>query len=121
MILANVVGNLGKDSEIRSLDTGSVTNFSIASTDYNRKTNRKDTTWIDCSMWGKRGESLSPYLKKGQKVSVSGRLTIDSYTSNKDGEVRFSTKINVDQIELCGGVKSEGYKDDDLPLPDDWN
>ena len=78
MIIANVIGNLGRAAEQKSLDNGSVTNFSIASTDYNSKTQGKDTTWVECSMWGKRGESLSQYLVKGQKVAVSGKLSVES-------------------------------------------
>lgn len=113
MIIANVIGNLGRAAEQKSLDNGSVTNFSIASTDYNSKTQGKDTTWVECSMWGKRGESLSQYLVKGQKVAVSGKLSVESYTK-KDGEIGFSTKLNVDQIELCG-KKSDNANDEDIP------
>jgi single-stranded DNA-binding protein len=94
MIIANVIGNLGRAAEQKSLDNGSVTNFSIASTDYNSKTKSK-------------------YLVKGQKVAVSGKLSVESYTK-KDGEIGFSTKLNVDQIELCGG-KSDNANDEDIP------
>ena len=115
MIISNIVGNLGKDAELKDTDKTSVTNFSIATRDYNYKTKEKETAWVDCSLWGKRGESLVNLLKKGTKVAVNGRLSIESYTSRNDGEVRFSIKMNVDHIELCS---SKSDNSEDVPWDD---
>lgn len=79
-----VVGNLGKDPEMRYLASGqAVTNFNVA-------TNRqytgadgqpvKETTWFRVSVWGKHAEACNTYLKKGSKVLVEGRLNPDPET-----------------------------------------
>ena len=106
MIIASVVGNLGRDAELKNLDNGTVSNFSVASGAYNYKTKEKETTWVECSLWGKKAQSLNEYLKQGAKVHVSGELSFESYTSKKDGEVRFSKRLNVDNIELCGSKQN---------------
>ena len=115
MIISNIVGNLGKDAELKDTDKTSVTNFSIATRDYNYKTKEKETIWVDCSLWGKRGESLVNSLKKGTKVAVNGRLSIESYTSRNDGEVRFSIKMNVDHIDLCNSKSDNSDNSEDVP------
>mgnify|MGYP003131569384 FL=1 len=113
MIIATLGGNLGRDAEQKSVGSTNVTNFSIASTDYNAKTKEKETVWVNCALWGARGDSLAQYLTKGSKVLVTGKLQQDTYTAKDTGEPKTSLKITVDQIELMGSVKGE----DDIPDP----
>jgi|TARA_R100001163_G_C5005984_1_gene153506 single-strand DNA-binding protein len=113
MIIATLGGNLGGDAEQKSVGSTNVTNFSIASTDYNSKTQENETIWVNCALWGARGDSLVQYLTKGSKVMVSGKLSQDTYTAKSTGEPKTSLKITVDQIQLMG---SKG-KDEDVPDP----
>jgi single-strand DNA-binding protein len=97
MIIATVTGNLGRDAEMRDAGKDRVCSFSIAS---NEKVKGEDvTTWVDCALWGKRGESLVTYLTKGSKLTVVGSLS-----------QRFSEKtqktylqLRVSEIALQGG------------------
>jgi len=79
-----VVGNLGREPEMRYLNTGTaVTSFSLAT---NRKYNRqqrqqvKETVWFNVSVWGKQAESCNNFLHKGSQVVIEGRLRPDAET-----------------------------------------
>lgn len=95
MIQAFVTGNLGKDAEMRQAGKDSVCSFSVAS---GRKVKGEEqTTWVRCSLWGKRGEALAQYLTKGSKVAVAGELSTREYQGKMYVELR------VAEIELMGG------------------
>lgn len=111
MITGNVSGNLGKDAETK----GEATHFSIASNE--KVKGEKVTTWVNCTLWGKRGEALRQYLTKGSKVCASGTVRLREYESQ--GQKKQSLDLMVDQIELMGGgEKKEGAtKSDDESMP----
>ena len=67
----------------------------------------KQTTWIKFSMFGKRGESLLPYLKDKTQVAVSGELTNREYT-DKEGQKRYSLEVRVNDVTLLGGKQDGG-------------
>ncbi len=94
-------GNIGKDCETRYTQAGDpVTSFSAALTSgYGEK---KVTTWLNCSLFGKRGESLAPYLKKGAQVAITGEFTARQYQS-KDGAEKMSLDVRVSDVTLIGG------------------
>jgi len=94
------VGNLGKDCEKRYLsDQTAVTSFSVGVTSgYGDKA---VTTWANCNLWGKQAESLAPYLHKGQKVAISGEVTLRKYTT-KEGVERESLDVRVNSLTLVG-------------------
>ena len=94
-----IAGNIGKNAEVRRLQNGDpVCNFSVAvDNGKDKQGQRRDSTWYDCSLWGKRGESLEQYLTKGGKVTVTGRPTVRVH------EGKAYLGINVDQITLQGG------------------
>ena len=95
-------GRLGKDAELNRRTTGEpVLNFSLA-VDVGTKQEPK-TMWIECALWGKRGEALQPYLIKGLKVTVTGRISLDEYTSKQDGSKRTAMRVTVSEIDLHGG------------------
>ncbi len=97
-----IAGNIGKDAETRTTQGGdSVTSFNVAVED--RGSKDKATVWFSCSLWGKRGDSLAPYLTKGSKVAVSGDLS----TREHDGKTYL--QVRVDQVSLMGG-KQEGER-----------
>ena len=103
----NFTGNLGKDSEIRYLQSGDpVVSFSVGvKAGYGDKAT---TTWARCSMFGKRGESVAPYLVKGQQVAISGEVSLREYT-DKQGQSRSSLEVRVNDLTLVGG-KREGQQ-----------
>ena len=117
-------GRLGKDSELNRMSTGdSVCNFSIAN-DIGTRDN-PTTQWIECALFGKRADVLHSYLKKGMKVTVSGRVTLDTFQS-KDGTPKTTLRLNVAEIDLppkaestpapAAGHKPMADMDDDMPF-----
>ena len=109
-----VIGNLGRDPEMRYTPNGqSVTSFSVAS---NRKyttaagERREETEWFNVSAWGKLGEVCNQYLTKGSQVFVEGRLSSRSY-QGQDGQMRFVNEINLTDVQFLGrpgGMDSDG-------------
>lgn len=97
-----VAGQLGRDAEIKYLQDGSaVANFSVADS----QGRDKPTIWWNCSLFGKRAESLSPYLMKGQAVTVSGNITEREY--QKDGATHKAMDLRVNDVALQGGKREE--------------
>ncbi len=103
MINTTVIGNLGKDAELREVGDSKVVNFSVASNSRAKVDGEwVDTTcWVRVSFWGARAASISQYLVKGKQVAVRGELTQKEYT-NKDGELRTSLEVRADEITLLG-------------------
>jgi single-strand DNA-binding protein len=98
-----VAGQLGKDAEVRYLPNGdAVTSFSVADS----QGRDKPTIWWNCSLFGKRAESLAPYLVKGQAVTVSGSVTERAYT-DKNGQERKAMDVRVNDVALQGGRRED--------------
>jgi single-strand DNA-binding protein len=96
-----VAGQLGRDSEIKYLSSGdAVCNFSVADS----QGKDKPTIWWNCQLFGKRAESLSKYLMKGQSVTVSGTLSEREWT-DKDGNKRKQIDLRVNDVALQGGQR----------------
>ena len=96
-----ICGNLGKDCETRYLANGdAVASFSVADS----QGKDKPSIWWNCSLFGKRGESLAPYLTKGQTVTVVGTVSQREYT-DKDGNKRTSMDVRVNDVALQGGKR----------------
>jgi single-strand DNA-binding protein len=94
-----IAGRLTRDAETREAGSDKVTSFSVAVDDRSNK--EKGTIFFDCSLWGKRGESLKQYLTKGSSVTVTGDFGKREY----EGKTYFTVKV--DNVTLQGG-KSEG-------------
>jgi single-strand DNA-binding protein len=98
-------GHIGRDAEVRSTQSGDkVTGWTVAVED--RVGKEKGTIWFDCTLWGKRGESLAQYLTKGSKVCVSGEL------SKREHDGKTYLTIKAEQVTLMGG-KHDAQRDDD--------
>ena len=97
----NFTGNLGADAEQRVTPSGEpVVSFSVGvKAGFG---DRATTTWARCQMWGKRGDSVLPYLKKGQLVGVSGELSAREW-EDKSGQKRTSIEVRVNDLTLLGG------------------
>ena len=99
----SISGSLGKDGELRKLSDGTaVLSFSVA--DSYVQGGDKHTLWWNCSLFGKRADSLQQYLTKGQAVTVIGSVTEREYT-NKDGQKVKSTDVRVNDVALQGGKR----------------
>ena len=106
-----VIGNLGRDPEMRYTPNGqSVTSFSVASNrTYTTSAGerREETEWFNVSAWGKLGELCNQYLTKGRQVYVEGRLSSRSY-QGQDGQMRFVNEINLTDVQFLGRVGDTG-------------
>lgn len=125
-----LVGNLGKDPEVRYLDNGvAVANFSLATTEnYKNKEGEKvsQTEWHNVVLWRGLAEVAEKWLKKGSSVYVEGKIRTRKW-EDKDGNTRYSTEILGDNMTMLGGKpvlsnsesqkeSSESSSKDDLPF-----
>ncbi|QNH61857.1 single-stranded DNA-binding protein [Hymenobacter sediminicola] len=101
-----LVGNLGKDPEVRHLEGGSsVANFTLATNEYYRDkqgTRIERTEWHNIAAWRGLAEMAEKYLKKGQQVYVEGKIRTRQY-QDKDNQTRYITEIIADEITMLGG------------------
>jgi single-strand DNA-binding protein len=107
-----IVGNLGRDPEVRYLPNGdAVANIAVATTDrYKDKQtgeNKEITEWHRISFFGRLAEIVSQYLKKGSQVYVEGSLRTRKWT-DKDGQEKYSTEIRADSMQMLGGRQGMG-------------
>lgn len=115
-----VVGNLGRDPEMRYMPDGTaVTSFSVASSQ--RWTNKatgepqEETTWFRVTVWRKQAETANEYLSKGSKVLVEGRIKPDPNTggpklwTRQDGTVGASFEITADTVRFLSGRDEGGF------------
>jgi single-strand DNA-binding protein len=110
-----IAGNVGRDAELRTAGNGDkVLGFSVAvDNGKDANGNKRDATWYDCSVWGKRAEGLASHITKGTKLVLTGRPTARAH----DGKAYLG--INVDQLEFMGGgqerQQGSGYRENDAP------
>ena len=101
-----LVGNLGRDAELRYTPGGAaVSTLNLATTEvWNDRSNQRQekTEWHRVVLWGKQAESLQEYLTKGKQIYVEGRLQTRQW-DDKDGNKRYTTEIKCDRVTLLGG------------------
>ena len=106
-----LVGNLGKDPEVRYLPSGdAVANITLAtSSKYKSKTGEmvEETEWHRVTFFGKLAEIVGQYLKKGRSVYVEGRIKTRKYT-DKDGVEKYATDIIANEMQMLGGREGGG-------------
>src|SRR5687768_4467400 len=106
-----LIGNLGKDPEVRYLPSGdAVTNISVATTDtWKDKSGEKQehTEWHRVAFFGKTAEIAGEYLKKGSPVYIEGRIRTRKW-QDKEGQDRYSTEIVADRMQLLGARGAGG-------------
>ena len=103
-----IVGNLGRDPEMRSFPSGDqVANVTVATTDKwkdKQSSEMKEATeWHRVVFNGRLAEIVGQYLRKGSQVYVEGQLRTRKW-ADKDGADRYSTEIRADQMQMLGGV-----------------
>jgi single-strand DNA-binding protein len=123
----NATVRLGSDAELRySPASDAVCQFNAALTSGYGK-NAK-TSWLRCTVWGKKAETLAPMLRKGNQIAITGEITLNEYTG-KDGIKKTSLECRVNDVTLLGGndgatgktqsqdTKSNDFPDDELDVP----
>ena len=112
-----LVGNLGRDAELRYTPGGAaVSTLNLATTEVfkDREGQKKeDTQWHRVILWGKTAESLQDYLTKGKQIYVEGKLQTRKW-KDKDGNDKYTTEVRGDRVVLLsgggggGGARAEG-------------
>jgi single-strand DNA-binding protein len=108
MIKLQIIGNLGKDCVVNTVNGKNVINFTVAHTEKYKDSqgnNQEKTTWVDCAYWTDR-TAISPYLTKGKQVFVEGQPEVRTFT-RQDGTSGASLSLRVREIQLLGG-RGEG-------------
>jgi len=106
-----LVGNLGRDPELRYTQQGTaVANFTLATTESVPKkdgTREDRTEWHRIVVWGRTAENCSQYLAKGRSVYIEGRLQTREW-ENKEGQKQKTTEIVAQTVQFLGGPRGEG-------------
>lgn len=90
-----IAGRVGRDAETRATNSGSVTSFTVAVDQRNGRD--KTTNWWRVSLWGKRGEGLAQYIRKGDNITVTGEFSLGEY------EGKPQLNVNANDVALQGG------------------
>ena len=101
-----LIGNLGNDPEIITLESGKkLAKFSIATNDsYKNAMGEKvtDTQWHNIIAWNKTAEIIEKYVTKGNEIAIEGKLTSRSYET-KEGEKKYITEVGCNELLMLGG------------------
>jgi single-strand DNA-binding protein len=105
-----LVGNLGRDPELRYTPQGTpVCSFTVA-TNEKRKDRAGETqdftTWFRVTLWGRQAETASQYLTKGRPIYVEGRLRLEEWT-DRDGKQRYTLEVHATDMQFIGGGRAD--------------
>lgn len=101
-----LIGRLTRDPDVRYTQGGesmAIARFTLA---VNRRTKKKDADFISCVAFGKSGEFVEKYFRKGVKVAVIGRIQTGSY-DNKDGHKVYTTDVVCEELDFCESKQQE--------------
>ena len=106
-----LVGNLGRDPELRYTPQGTpVCSFSLATNERRRDRNTGEnndiTTWFRVTLWGRQAETASQYLTRGRPVYIEGRLRVEEWT-DRDGKPRHTLEVNATDMQFIGGGRGD--------------
>jgi single-strand DNA-binding protein len=121
---AVLIGNLGKDPEVRYTATGTaIATFSVATTDSwkDRESGevKKDTEWHRIVCFGRVAEIAGEYLHKGKQVYIEGKIQYRSWETD-DGEKKYITEIKAHIVKFLGGAKGKKASEDDSYGSSNW-
>jgi single-strand DNA-binding protein len=120
-----LVGNLGRDPEVRYMPSGgAVANLAIATSEQwkDKQTGQQQekTEWHRVVMFGRLGEIAGEYLKKGQQVYIEGRLQTRKW-QGQDGQDRYTTEIVANEMQMLGGGAGRGAGGGSADFNQDYN
>lgn len=128
-----LVGNLGRDPELRYTPQGTpVCSFSLATNERRKDRSsgeaKDTTTWFRVTLWGRQAETASQYLTRERPVYVEGRLRVEEWT-DRDGKARHTLEVQATDMQFIGGGKTatetsataqpEAVSDEPADLSDD--
>ena len=118
MFKTQLIGNIGKDAEVKDVNSYKLIAFSVAHSerwkDKNGE-NQQKTTWIECQIWRQPGkEGVASLLKKGAKVYIEGTSHAEAY-QNKAGEIVATNNIKVNQLEILSYGKESSKENSTSP------
>jgi single-strand DNA-binding protein len=117
-----LVGNVGKDAEVRHIDNGvAVATFSLATSEtYTAKNGEKvtNTEWHNIVAWRGLAEFAGKYIQKGRQLFIEGQIRTRSY-DDKDGVKKYITEIVANSIQLLGRKENGGSTGDENQKPDE--
>lgn len=106
-----LVGNLGRDPELRYTAQGTpVCSFSMATNERRKDKNgemQDQTTWFRVTLWNRQAETASQYLQKGRPVYIEGRLRVDEYI-DRDGKTRYTLEVTATDMQFIGSRNDGG-------------
>jgi len=121
-----LLGNIGKDPEVRETKSGKVVNLVLATSErYTDKSGQKqeNTEWHNLVVFGKLADVVTKYVKKGDRLYVEGSITTRKW-EDKEGNTRYNTDIKVRDLTMLGGTEKKAQPvaagiddDDDSGLP----
>jgi len=120
-----LLGNIGKDPEVRETKSGKVVNLVLATSErYTDKSGQKqeNTEWHNLVVFGKLADVVTKYVKKGDKLYVEGSITTRKW-EDKEGNTRYNTDIKVRDLTMLGGTEKKaqpvavGIDEDEDQLP----
>lgn len=107
-----IVGNLGKDPELRYTPQGNaVCNFSVATNEKKRDKSgelQDATIWFRITLWGKQAENASKYLTKGSPIYIEGRLRVEEW-SDRDGKNRYTLDVQATDMQFIGSNRNDDF------------
>lgn len=105
-----LIGNTGRDPEIRVTSSGTkVAAFSLATSETykdHKGDKQTETQWHNIKVWGKLAEVAEKYIRKGQLLYIEGKVAYSSY-DDKDGNKKYVTEIVASNLQMLGGKKSD--------------
>jgi single-strand DNA-binding protein len=116
-----IVGNLGRDPELRYTPQGTaVCNFSVATNEKKRDKGgdmQDVTTWFRVTLWSKQAETASKYLTKGSPIYVEGRLRVEEWT-DRDGKTRYTLEVHATDMQFISTGRGDEFPTDNAPDTD---
>lgn len=108
--VAHLIGNVGKDPEVRTTASGQqIASFSLATSQRwkDREGNKQEKTeWHNVVAWGKLADIVARFVTKGSKLYIQGRIETQSWDDKESGQKRYKTQIVADQMTMLGDRKS---------------
>lgn len=105
MNVMNAIGRLGRDADVKyTADGKPITTFAVAVDD--GFGDRKVTSWIDCAMFGERGPKISEYIRKGDRIGITGSIRLDTYKT-RDGLEKSKIAMRVQDVTLLGDSRQD--------------
>ena len=115
-----LIGNLGKDPEVRYTQSGSaVANFSMATVEKYKKDGEpvENTEWHKVVAFGRLAEIVGEYLTKGSQIYVEGKIQTRKW-EDRDGNTKYTTEVVIREMKMLGGGQPKQEKNNDPPVPD---